>query len=68
MGDLAVRTAPQLPWELLADIVGGEERLRERVSEVAARVDREQLGGRTLVALETAERYASGELPERDEF
>lgn len=68
MGDLAVRTTPQLPWELLADIVGGEERLRERVGEVAARVDREQLDDRTRIALETAERYVSGELPERDDF
>jgi hypothetical protein len=68
MGDLAVRTTPQLPWELLADIVGGEERLRERVGEVATRVDREQLDDRAHVALETAERYVSGELPERDDF
>jgi hypothetical protein len=38
------------------------------VGEVAARVDREQLDDRTRVALETAERYVSGELPERDDF
>lgn len=68
MGDLAVRTTPQLPWKLLADIVGGEERLRERVGEVATRVDREELDDRARVALETAERYVSGELPERDDF
>jgi KAP-like P-loop domain-containing protein len=67
-GDLAVRTTPQLPWEVLARVVGGEERLRARVGEVAARVDRERLDDRTRLALETAERYVSGELPERDDF
>jgi hypothetical protein len=66
MGDLAVRTTPTLPWEVLVDVVGGEERLRERVTEVAARVDRGHLDERTRVAIETAERYVSGELPERE--
>lgn len=67
MGDLAVRSTPMLPWELLAEIVGGEGRLRQRVTEIVARVDRNQLDERTRLALETAERYVSGELPERDD-
>lgn len=67
MGDLAVRTTPTLPWEVLAEVVGSEERLRGRVTDVAARVDREQLEERTRIALETAERYVAGELSERDD-
>ena len=48
-------------------MVGDEERLTQRVTELAGRVDRAQLDERTRLALETAERYASGELPVRDD-
>jgi predicted KAP-like P-loop ATPase len=67
VGDLAVRSTPTLYWPGLAEMVGDEERLTQRVTELAGRVDRAQLDERTRLALETAERYASGELPVRDD-
>jgi hypothetical protein len=66
VGDLAFRSVLALPWELLADMVGGPDRLTERVAELDARTDRSQLDKRTRLALETAKQYASGELPPRD--
>jgi hypothetical protein len=68
LGDLAVHSAPDLPWERLAEQSGGLDALVARVGEVAARTDRDQLDRRTRLALETAERYASGEQPNRDFF
>jgi len=68
LGDLAVRTTADLPWEGLAEMIGGIEKLSARVSDVASRVARDELDERTRLALETAERFAIGELPERDRF
>jgi hypothetical protein len=67
MGDLAVQTTPSLPWEWLVEIAGSETRLRERIAELRASVNTEDLDQRTRAALETAERYASGELPSPDD-
>jgi hypothetical protein len=52
---------------MLADVVGGEARLRVRIVDLAARVDRDKLDARTRVASETAERYVAGELPPPDD-
>jgi predicted KAP-like P-loop ATPase len=66
VGDLAVRSIPSLHWEGLAEMVGSEERLTARIVEMSGRVDRDELDERTQKAFETAERYVSGELPERN--
>ena len=68
MGDLAVRTTHVLPWEGIVEMVGDAERLRDRLTEIATRVDRERLDTRTRAAFETAERYALGELPAPDPY
>jgi hypothetical protein len=41
-----------------------ESRLKQRLSEVVERTDRSQLDERTTLALETAQKYARGELAE----
>lgn len=64
VGDVAVQTTPALPWQMMADLVGDEARLRERVADVGEHTERDDLDDRTRLALETAERYASGELEE----
>jgi hypothetical protein len=61
MGDYAVRARPSLPWELLVEWLG-EDQLKRRIDELGRTVDREAIPERTRVTLETAERYASGEL------
>jgi hypothetical protein len=55
VGDLAVRKTPTLPWEWLAQIVGDEPELGERVTEIAASTDVDALDELTRAALETAE-------------
>jgi hypothetical protein len=67
LGDYAVRTRPTLPWEIYEEWIGAEE-LRRRIEEIARRVDRATLDDRTAAALETAEKYSSGELSNRDDF
>ncbi len=64
VGDLAVRSTPALPWESLAEIVGGEAALKRRLDEIRARVDPDELDDRTRLALETAERYRTGQPPD----
>jgi hypothetical protein len=68
VGELAVRTVYVLPWDGLAEMVGSAQRLKERVQEIAAHVDGEQLDDRTRAAFETAQLYASGELPNLDRY
>jgi predicted KAP-like P-loop ATPase len=60
VGDYAVRSWAALPWELYERWLGAEQ-LRQRLNEVASRVHRDSLPERARTALETAERYASGE-------
>lgn len=62
MNTRAFRRKLMLPWKLLAFWFGGEDRLNQRITEVGERVDRDSLPPRTRAALETAERYVSGEL------
>jgi predicted KAP-like P-loop ATPase len=61
VGEYAVRTRPMLPWELF-EAWFGEAGLRERVEALSRRVEKDTLPDRTTTALETAERYAAGEL------
>ena len=68
VGDLAVRSVPTLPWEPLADLIGGEERLKERIGELASHRSDEELDERTKLALDAAERYAKGELPPKNRY
>jgi hypothetical protein len=68
MGDVYVTSTPQLPWDGLGEMVGSRERLEQRVTELAERVDRSALDERTRFALETAELYVSGELPPKDRY
>jgi hypothetical protein len=68
VGELAIRSTPALWWPGLIDMVGDESALKRRISEVAGRIDRDQLDDRTRLALETAERYSSGELPPHERF
>lgn len=67
-GALAVHSTPDLPWDGIAELVGGADELVSRVNHVATHITREQLDERTELALETAEKYVSGELPLRDRF
>jgi hypothetical protein len=67
-GKLYVTSTPQLPWDGLGEMVGSRERLEQRVTELAERVDRSALDERTRFALETAELYVSGELPPKDRY
>ncbi len=60
VGDYAVRSQPALPWELFERWFG-PDLLRERLREVAERVVPGTLPERTRIALDTAERYASGQ-------
>jgi hypothetical protein len=60
VGDYAVRSWPALPWELYERWLGSDP-LRTRLREVARAVAAEALPERTRVALDTAERYASGQ-------
>jgi predicted KAP-like P-loop ATPase len=64
MGDYAVRTTPAIPWPLLVEWLG-EDLLRTRVTELAETQMDAALEERTALALQTAVRYVSGELPER---
>jgi predicted KAP-like P-loop ATPase len=67
VGDYAVDTQPSLPWELL-ETWFGEDGLRERVEALSRGVDKDALPARTCVALETAERYAAGDLTNDERF
>jgi predicted KAP-like P-loop ATPase len=66
-GEYAVRTQPSLPWELF-EAWFNEAGLRERIEALSRRVEKDALPDRTRAALETAERYAAGELTNDDEF
>lgn len=66
LGDVAVRSTPTLQWPLIAELVGDETPLVARVQALAASVDRSQLDGRTVEALDLALRYATGDPPTDD--
>jgi hypothetical protein len=60
-GEYAVHVRPSLPWELF-EAWFGEVALRERIEMLSRSVDTQALPKRTRAALETAQRYAAGEL------
>jgi hypothetical protein len=51
------REEDQLKREPLADLIGGEERLKERIGQLASHRSDEELDERTKLALDAAERY-----------
>ena len=59
VGEATVRLTPQLPWELLIQILG-EEFLLSRLAEIKE----DGFDERTRLAIDTARRYATGELAE----
>ena len=65
MGDYAMRTSPALPWGLFQEWLGDDE-LRRRVEEVTSTTNLVALPDRTGVALETADSYVRGVLPNGD--
>ncbi len=60
MGNRAVRRSPRLHWDILVDLFGGEDLLKERIAELKATAP-EGIG--ELLAL--ADRYAGGWKPNR---
>lgn len=63
-GTVSVRMEYRLLWDGLTSMFG-EEILQRRIHEVATSVDKESLDKRSRLALELAERYASGWRPPR---
>ncbi|MDQ4142988.1 MAG: KAP family NTPase [Actinomycetota bacterium] len=61
IGDYAVRSRPSLPWELYGQWLG-EEAVRQRVEDLAAKTAGHGLPERSRAALEAAQKYASGDL------
>jgi hypothetical protein len=63
VGDVAVTKNYRLPWETLGHSIG-EERLCQRVLELAASLeDRAEVDEKSVIALDLAVRYATGDRP-----
>ena len=65
LGDVASHRETTLPWDYLAELVG-EKRLKEAVRAIAAAKTTLSRDERDRIAIEAAEKYASGWRPDRD--